>query len=405
MASLGPFEPRPKIAVAVSGGSDSLALALLVKDWVAQRGGYAVAIVIDHGLRPTSAAEAGLTLTRLAAMGLSAELIRLDLGAGPALAERARHARYAALRAACTRSGHLHLGLGHHAADQAETVLMRVLSNSGPSGLAGMSALSEAEGVRLLRPLLEISPARLRATLAVAGIEWVDDPSNRDMRALRPRLRALRCDRAGDGPATQALVAAARASGQARAADEFEIARALSTAASIRPEGFAILRPGPLNPAALAALIGAIGGAAYPPSTQRLAALARSPRPATFGGVRLLPAGRLGPGLLLVREESQISAPCPAIPGQVWDGRFRLAAWARVPAGLSITALGHSASRFRRSTDLPAAVLRTLPALRDANNLFAVPHIGYPDAERCARAPLIFCPSNPVAGAPFVTAV
>lgn len=403
MAPLGPFELAPLLATAVSGGADSMALALLADAWARARDGSVLAMVVDHGLRQESAAEAALTIQQLAERGIASKAIRLtDLHRGPALAERARAARYAALRAACAGHGILHLLLGHHAADQAETVLMRRQGNSGPAGLAAMPALTEQTGLRLLRPLLGIPPVRLRATLLAAGLSWVEDPSNRDERALRTRLRASLDDPDGTGPTTAALCKAAQAAGIDRAARDQATAEILAHRAAIHPEGFSLLSPGPIDPAALAALIQMIGGAPFPPPTRSIASLAAAPHPATLAGVRLLPAGRLGDGLLLVREAASMQPPIPARAGATWDGRFRLPAGAVPPEDATIGALGTDAARLRRCSPLPSAVLRTLPALRRANCLVAVPHLLYPDSATCAAAPVVFSPPRPAAGAPFL---
>lgn len=402
MAPLGPFEPAPRLAAAVSGGADSLALALLADVWARAHGGSLLALVADHGLRPESAAEAATTLGRLAACAVPARLLRLtDLQPGPALAERARAARYAALHAACAAEGILHLLLGHHAADQAETVLMRRQSQSGPAGLAAIAAISERAQLRLLRPLLPIAPVRLRATLRAAKVEWVEDPSNRDQRALRARLRAALHDPDGTGAETAALCAGARNAGVARATYESAVAAALAERAAFHPEGSAVLSPGPIDPAALAALIQTISGAAFPPPSRSVAALAAAPRPATLAGVRILPAGRLGDGLLLTREPAAAGPPVVALPGAVWDGRFRLGAEARPPAGAMIGALGADSTRLRQLSPLPSAVLRTLPTVRCGNSLVAVPLLLYPDRDTCAAVPLSFSPRRPAAGAPF----
>jgi len=161
---------------------------------------------------------------------------------------------------------------------------------------------------------------------------------------------------------------------------------------------------GSLEPHALAALLQAISGAPFPPPTRSVAALAAAPHPATLAGVRLMPAGKLGPGLLLVREEAAIGPPVPARPGAIWDGRFHLAADATPPDGTTIGALGADAARLRRHSDLPASVLRTLPALRRGNSLVAVPHLDYPSRECCAGLRLTFVPRRPAAGAPFLPA-
>jgi tRNA(Ile)-lysidine synthase len=196
MDRLGPFEPCPAVAAAVSGGADSMALAILARDWVRRRGGSVLALVVDHGLRALSADEARITVERLTRLGIPARLLRLpDLKPGPALAERARIMRYESLTDACREVGILHLLLGHHVADQIETVAMRVLRDSQTHGLACMPALRETAGLRLLRPLLEIEPTRLRGLLTACGAGWIEDPSNQDMRAMRPRLRHSIADR------------------------------------------------------------------------------------------------------------------------------------------------------------------------------------------------------------------
>ncbi len=402
MAPLGPFEPAPRLAAAVSGGADSLALALLAQQWAVARGGSVLGLVLDHGLRAAAAAEAALTRQRLAGLGVQCVTRHLGLDGGPGLAARARAARYDALADLCRQHGIVHLLLGHHAADQAETVVIRSLAHSRAAGLAGMAALREEKSVRLLRPLLGLPPARLRATLRSAGLGWVEDPSNQDTGALRPRLRALRRDHAGDGAATRALAAAAAVAGRTRQAEERRIAAALARAATLRPEGFAVLRPGPLDPAVLASVIQMVAGARLPPSPDRVAALARDPRPATLAGTRLLPAGRLGPGLMVVREEVAMADEVAAAQDAEWDGRFRLVKRGpSLPPDFRLGALGGEAARVRRHSALPDAVLRTLPALRRGGELVAVPHIAYPDVGRCASLRLTFAPPRPAAGAPF----
>jgi len=380
-----------------------MALALLANSWARTRGGSLLALVVDHGLRAESSAEAALTIARLAARGIASRLLQLEgLDHGPALAERARAARYAALSAQCAAEGIVHLLLGHHALDQAETVLMRRQSGSGARGLAGMPALAEQFGLRLVRPLLGATPGRLRQTLQAADIAWVEDPSNHDRRALRPRLRAYLDDPAGSGPIVAALYAQARTAGLERARRERKSAASLAETVAFHPEGFALLAPGPMAPPVLAAVIQAVSGAGFPPPTQPVSALAAAPRPATLAGVRVLRAGRLGSGWLVVREVAAMEPPRIARPGALWDGRFRLTACADPPPNTTLGALGPDAARLRRCSEFPSAVLQTLPALRQGNSLLAVPHLLYPSAAACAAVPLLFSPRRPAAGAPFL---
>ena len=403
MDRLGPFEPRPAIAVAVSGGADSMALAVLARDWVAERNGLVCALVIDHGLRAESASEARLAVQRLAAINIPAKLLCISgLTLGPALAERARIARYETLAAACREAGILHLLLGHHSADQTETVAMRVLRGSQTHGLAGMSALVETAGVRLVRPLLGVEPGLLRDFLAASCVAWIEDPSNRDIRALRPRLRGRLSLKASVRDEVQCAITAVA---QLRAREEAGTAAEIAARAIIRPEGFAVLSPGRIGAGALSALIRTIGGAAYPAEPAAVNRLATDPKPATIGGVRIMPAGRFGNGLLIVREEAAVMRPLPSAPDVIWDNRFRLVAGKPLPGGATIGKLGGDAARFRGISDLPSVVLRTLPALRFGNFLAAAPHLVYPNGSDDLKMTVLFTPPHPVAGPFFAAAV
>ncbi len=185
MARLGYFEPAPHLGVAVSGGPDSVALGRLAARWAAGRAGRVTFFTVDHGLRAAGAAEAGWV--RDVAAGLGAAHATLDwarAGSLPTSQAAARAGRYQLLDRACAEHGCLHLLVGHHAADQARTTEMRRRRGLGP-GLAGMPAVRELDHCRLLRPLLDFPPERLRATAALGGRGWIDDPSNRDPRFER----------------------------------------------------------------------------------------------------------------------------------------------------------------------------------------------------------------------------
>jgi tRNA(Ile)-lysidine synthase len=380
MARFAPWPAVRPIGVAVSGGADSLCLA-----WLAHRWGAAAGFIVDHGLRAESAAEAAVTSARLASFGMASFVTRIALRPGPGLAARAREARYGALATMAAEAGVVDMLVGHHVRDQAETALMRAQARSGPAGLAGMAAVYETQAMRIVRPLLGMAPGRLRATLRQAGLDWVEDPSNSNALALRTRLRQGLNDPDGAGETTSVLTEAAARRGEARAAMERETACVLAGRVAIYPEGFAILSPGPIAPAALAALLRTLTGA---PSSATVSALAREPKPATLAGVQLLPAGRLGPGLLLVREAAAMAPPVPAGPGARWDRRFVLDEAFRAGVGTTLGAIGPD-TKALAPIGLPAAVTRTMPALRRDGNIIS------------ADPPVRFSPAAPLAGAPF----
>ncbi|WP_051329023.1 tRNA lysidine(34) synthetase TilS [Geminicoccus roseus] len=284
MAGFGPFEPRPKVAVAVSGGADSVCLAILADAWTAERQGEIRAFVVDHGLREGSAAEARLVLGRLEALGIAGQVLcwRHDPVASR-IQQRAREARYALLEEAVAAWGALHLLLGHHADDQAETVAMRRARGSGPLGLSGMPAVSERARIRILRPLLHLPKAQLVAELQARGIPWVEDPSNRDQRFARARLR-----RQGGLPE--------RAAAEARCRLDEGVARFLAAHGWIAPDRRVWFERAPFRALApdmarhlLGRVIAAMTDRPYLPSGTGLARLAQevqvgAPGAATLGG-------------------------------------------------------------------------------------------------------------------------
>ncbi len=181
--------PEPGLAVlAVSGGADSLALLDLFATLAADLGLRLVVAHADHGIAPGSG-EVAERVRALAAgrFGLEAVVGTLALGAG-ATETRARTARYRFLRAVQAERGGRYLLTAHHADDQVETVLLRLLHGSAPAGLAGIPA----RGPRgLVRPLLPFHRAELRAHVLAAGLEPVDDPANADPRHLRSWVRTV----------------------------------------------------------------------------------------------------------------------------------------------------------------------------------------------------------------------
>jgi len=184
----------PAIVLAVSGGPDSVALMWLAARWRRGlvRGPRLIAVTIDHGLRPEAAGEARNVKRLAQGLDLPHHTLRWT-GPKPraGLPAAAREARYRLLAQAARKHGASHILTAHTRDDQAETLLMRMLRGSGIAGLAAMPRETERDGVRLTRPLLDLSKARLIATLKKARIDFADDPTNRDPAFTRPRLRAL----------------------------------------------------------------------------------------------------------------------------------------------------------------------------------------------------------------------
>ena len=197
----------PALVLAVSGGPDSTALMVLVARWLKslKRKPKLVVVTVDHGLRAESKAEAEGVAKLARKLGLAHRILRWT-GAKPktGLQQAARLARYRLLGQAARKIGAAHILTAHTLDDQAETVLIRLTRGSGVTGLGAMARVtalpgSENGGIKLVRPLLDISKARLIATLKAENIAFADDPSNRDPRFTRARLRSLMPQLAQEG--------------------------------------------------------------------------------------------------------------------------------------------------------------------------------------------------------------
>ena len=180
-------------ALAVSGGADSLALMVLMRQAAERAGVNPESIVVysvDHRLRPEAADEVAYVVRAAVDMGFSARALAWE-GEKPTtgIQAAARSARYRLLAAAMREDDRVDLVTAHHMADQAETVLMRLAHGSGIDGLRGMNGLSFVEGCRVSRPLLGVRPEVLRQVVRDAGLVPVEDPSNADPHYERVRWR------------------------------------------------------------------------------------------------------------------------------------------------------------------------------------------------------------------------
>ena len=223
------------LVLAVSGGPDSTALMLLAARWrnaLAEErtnGPKLLAVTVDHGLRRESAGEARVVKRLAETLGVAHRTVRWK-GRKPAtgLQQAAREARYALLAAAARRAKAPCIVTAHTLDDQAETVLIRMTRGSGLTGLGAMAYVSpvpatDERDVVLVRPLLEIPKARLIATLTDAEIAFADDPSNRDPRFTRARLRGVMPALAREGLDARSLALLAGRLRRAEAAIEMAV--------------------------------------------------------------------------------------------------------------------------------------------------------------------------------------
>ena len=211
-ALFAPFVRAKTLLIAVSGGPDSTALLLMAAEWANRRVKTRIeAATVDHGLRPESADEAKAVASLCARIKLGHRVLQWK-GAKPTtrLQERAREARYRLLVDHAKAIGADALLTAHHADDQAETVLFRLLRGSGVAGLRGMDFMTARDGVTIARPLIGLKKRDLIAFANARGAPFIDDPSNTDPRFARARLRALLARLGEEGLDAEALDRLAR---------------------------------------------------------------------------------------------------------------------------------------------------------------------------------------------------
>lgn len=426
MAGLGPFETAPGLAIAVSGGADSLALCLLAARWVRGQGGELTALTVNHGLRREATAEAAQVGRWLAEWRIPHQI--LTVTASPPqgdIQHWARRARYALLQDWCAANGVLHLLLAHHQGDQAETLLLRLARGSGVRGLSAMAAVSTTPHCRILRPLLSIPKVRLEATLRSCGQGWVSDPSNDSVDYARVRIRHLLPPLAEEGLTGLRLAETARILARSREGIETVSATLLAQTVSVFPAGVARItapelwraQPEEVALRALAGLLACLGGQMYPPRADRLErALSRWGQDLTVGGCRML----MERGALWIWREQRGLSPQRLWPGQecLWDRRFRVT-WRptsreteeggplllRFLGRDGVEALRRVIPAPQEGLALPRRCLPSLPSVWSDRMLVSVPHLGYSIGQEFQRGEisagldLQFTPTHPISPA------
>ena len=396
--------PGASIAVAVSGGADSLALAILLSHWAGRQDVHVHALTVDHKLRNDSAAEAEQVGEWLSARSIPHTALSWDEGihlrdTGASPQHAARDARYRLMSEWCEANGCSYLFVAHHADDQVETFLMRLARGSGVEGLAAMSPLVRLNGVCIARPLLDFTKLQLIDVCRKYGQAWIEDPSNESNKSTRVRFRQAKEILEREGLTRHRLLATVRHMQRAKAALDHAVAQLLEHGCAVDDYGVAqvavqalVRAPEDIALRGLSRVLSAVSGSAYGPRFENLEGLyhriAAEPwRDATLHGCIIV---RDGANLIVCREAAQISCDTDiAIDGNVvWDGRFRVSLGSREEsrADLSFTlsrltpVAWQSLLRCEACSPLekvPARIRETLPAIFDSAGLAAAPHACY----------------------------
>ncbi len=382
------------LAVAVSGGADSMALTLCLKEWCQSRHITLYALHVDHGLRPESGQEAVQVVAWLKSHGVACEVFTLDqlVYASGNRQQEARRQRYSVMAKWCDAHHICYLTTAHHMGDQAETVLMRLARGSGIDGLRGMETYNRVSGIMLWRPWLSVTREQIEAYLTEQQQPWIDEASNHSNAYTRNRIRSLMPALATQGLTQQRLSQTAshmqRASHclQQISLDWIHTQNALqhSVFACIPIKAFQTLHD-ELALRVMRLLLCYVAGNTHTPrfvSIQPLVAdvkTCHSFRSMTLHGCWV---GVYQGNLYIGREPARIS--CNTFTKHhavIWDKRIKVTVQtidecAKIQP-LSVKGLKQLRDRQVVLPAWPAAILHGLPALYCLDEVATVPHIDY----------------------------
>ncbi|MTI09616.1 tRNA lysidine(34) synthetase TilS [Curvivirga aplysinae] len=362
-----------EIAVACSGGSDSMALCHLLYNWCVNNEINLTALIVDHGLRAESAKEAQIVQSRLQNLGVKAiTLTHHNSKFRSNIQSQARELRYSLMLNWCIEHNVDHLCLGHHKDDQAETFLLRLARGSGPSGLSAMKKVERRKGVTLFRPLLSHSKEELVEYLQNEKLDWVEDPSNQLEKFDRVKFRKLSPLLSDAGLTADRLTKTATVMADAQDAIDWAMKQALNDHLKIYDVGCYKIEktclkalPRTIALRALSLMISSAGGQVYPPELSMLeqvySNLFKTDYGATCFGAQLHSRGDV---LWIGREVSRIDAKTM----NDWDGRFKID---KLPSGFSVRPVGETGwkswcierGKTKKDCVYPAFIRNGVPAL------------------------------------------
>lgn len=373
------------IAVAVSGGPDSMALLLLLKDYCHVRDICLTALTVDHGLRSESAQEAKQVAAWCRNLGVTHVTLGWNhSGISSALQEQAREARYDLMARWCHENGVQHLFTAHHQGDQIETLIFRLMRGSFIEGLSGMLPASARHGIFIHRPLLSFAKSRLVATLG--DHPFITDPTNHNLHYTRNHLRSV-LDTL-DETMKERLSTLITSFHKIRTALETQLNKNLNFCFQSFDAGYGLLsaekfcaQPIDMQKSMLSHITHRISGNAEPIRSEKISRLLDeiiTPLPGkkiTLQGVRFQWLVK-EKAWLAMRETARIAAPASLTDTPVlWDGRYLL------PVGkpeYSVGALGAHAKKFARELEragIPKPAWPTICGLFRLETPHSIPHI------------------------------
>ncbi len=372
-----------RLGVAVSGGSDSLALLVLLHEICAKDGPELFAVTVDHGLRAESAAEAAQVARICAGLNVAHDTLNWTGWGGQGnLPDQARRARYALMADWAQDRDINDIALGHTADDQAETFLMRLGREAGVDGLSAMACSWQAGGTTFHRPLLQAHRKALKDILREKGHEWIADPSNQDAAYARVRARQALAVLEPLGITTAGLASVARHMSDVRQTLYSYVLQAAKDLVRLQAGDLLIDRvgfnalPREISRRLMQAALRWVSGADYAPRGRAMKILMQAiaeGRDMSLSGCLIM----LADDQIRVTREYNAVVDLRCAGDEEWDGRWQ--AVGLNDAATTIAALGDAGLKLCpdwRETGLPRASLLASPALWQGDELLAAPVAG-----------------------------
>lgn len=376
------------VAVAVSGGPDSLGLLILANKWAKKHQNKIIGLTVDHKLRPDSTKEALDVQKYLQSLNVEHHILTWE---GPKpnthVQEYARFARYQLLKEWCKTNNVSFLLLGHHRQDQEETFWMRLASGSGLDGLSGIKTKTVIDGITLIRPLLQFSKEQIKQVLKEINATWINDPSNHKPSFFRSRFRDFVRE---EGLNQNRLINVMHKLSIDSDFIHENLCNAIEQVVRLHESGYITIDKKAFSSLHIAIsqrlishLMMWFSGSNYPPRNEKVVGVIeklKMGKPFTAGSIHWSPKKNL---FVLKRElnKNQTALSLNSIKNDlVWDHRFIVKANIREVLGdnTDLAPLGRQPwLRKEIQTDIPYSVWPTLPSLWQNAKIVSVPHLCY----------------------------
>lgn len=431
MKSIGYFEPNPSVAVAVSGGGDSMALLFLTQNWVEEHSGTLTALTVNHNLRKEAKKEALQVAKWCKEYKIKHEILNWNPPPeiSSALQENARAARYRLLLEYCKKNNILHLLTAHHLDDQAETMFFRLARGSNIDGISAIPAQRIASGIRILRPLINIPKSKIIKTLENINQKWIEDPSNSNEKYSRVYIRKKLADLDNEKDIKKRAGKICNTIGRFRNRLAHETASEMVKTVEIYESGYAVINilefnrlENEISQRILQAAVTTISGNQHPPRSYKLSSLHNKIKEGTLNKKYSL-AGLIFElkkehKIFIYREKKSVSPPCPVPPDEpiAWDNRFivtcsykniftnHIEVRALQREGISIIKKHNKNLLDDIKNRMPDNSIKILPSLWLLDELIGVPHIGYMNKNPVfsdIKTEIRFQPAKPLADSGF----